>query len=61
VRGRRDDEAEAHADILARKVVLDMTAYWQPTASYFGRVSKERIVQPCAKACPSRQRRTSRA
>jgi ParB family chromosome partitioning protein len=39
-------EAEAHAAILAREVGLDMTAYWQPTAvSYFGRVSKERIVQ----------------
>jgi ParB family chromosome partitioning protein len=40
------DESEAHAAILAREVGLDMTAYWQPTAaSYFGRVSKERIVQ----------------
>jgi ParB family chromosome partitioning protein len=39
-------ESEAHAAILAREVGLDMTAYWQPTAaSYFGRVSKERIVQ----------------
>jgi ParB family chromosome partitioning protein len=43
--GRRSDASEAHAAILARAVVLDMTAYWQPTAaSYFGRVSKERIV-----------------
>ena len=40
------DESEAHAAVLAREVGLDMTAYWQPTAaSYFGRVSKERIVQ----------------
>jgi ParB family transcriptional regulator, chromosome partitioning protein len=40
------DESEAHAAILAREVGLDMTAYWQPTAtSYFGRVSKERIVE----------------
>jgi ParB family chromosome partitioning protein len=40
------DESEAHAAILAREVGLDMTAYWQPTAAnYFGRVSKERIVQ----------------
>lgn len=40
------DESEANAAILAREVGLDMTAYWQPTAaSYFGRVSKERIVQ----------------
>jgi ParB family chromosome partitioning protein len=44
--GRRNDEAEAHAVILAREVGLDMTAYWQPTAaSYFARVSKERIVE----------------
>ena len=40
------DESEAHAAILAREVGLDMKAYWQPTAtSYFGRVSKERIVE----------------
>jgi ParB family chromosome partitioning protein len=39
-------ELEAHAAVLAREVGLDMTAYWQPTAaSYFGKVSKERIVQ----------------
>ena len=39
-------ESEAHAAALAREVGLDMTGYWQPTAaSYFGRVSKERIVQ----------------
>ena len=40
------DESEANAGILAREVGLDMVAYWQPTAaSYFGRVSKDRIVQ----------------
>jgi ParB family chromosome partitioning protein len=40
------DGSEAHAAVLAREVGLDITAYWQPTAaSYFGRVSKERIVQ----------------
>jgi ParB family chromosome partitioning protein len=40
------DESEAHAAILAREVGLDMATYWQPTAtSYFGRVSKERIVE----------------
>jgi ParB family chromosome partitioning protein len=40
------DESEANAAVLAREVGLDMTGYWQPTAtSYFGRVSKERIVQ----------------
>jgi ParB family transcriptional regulator, chromosome partitioning protein len=39
-------ESEAHASTLAREVGLDMTTYWQPTAaSYFGRVSKKRIVQ----------------
>jgi ParB family transcriptional regulator, chromosome partitioning protein len=39
-------ESEAHAAILAREIGLDMTAYWQPTATnYFGKVSKERIVQ----------------
>jgi ParB family chromosome partitioning protein len=40
------DESEANAAILAREVGLDMVAYWQPTAaSYFDRVSKDRIVQ----------------
>ena len=40
------DESEANAALLAREVGLDMVAYWQPTAaSYFGRVSKERIVE----------------
>jgi ParB family transcriptional regulator, chromosome partitioning protein len=44
--GRGDEEREAHAGILAREVALDMTGYWKPTAAgYFGRVSKERIVQ----------------
>jgi ParB family chromosome partitioning protein len=44
-------ESEAHAVILAREVGLDMTAYWQPTAaSYFGKVSKERIVQAVREA-----------
>jgi ParB family chromosome partitioning protein len=41
--GRRAEQAEAHAAVLAREIGLDMTAYWQPTvANYFGRVSKER-------------------
>jgi ParB family chromosome partitioning protein len=45
------EETEAHAAILARETGLDMTAYWQPTAaSYFGRVSKERIVQAVREA-----------
>lgn len=44
-------ESEAHAAVLAREVGLDMTAYWQPTAaSYFGRVSKERIAQAVREA-----------
>lgn len=38
-------ERKANAAVLAREVGLDMAAYWQPTAaSYFGRVSKERII-----------------
>lgn len=38
--------AEAHAAVVAREVALDMAAYWRPTAAgYFGRVSKQRIVQ----------------
>jgi ParB family chromosome partitioning protein len=44
--GQCTGDAEAHAAILAREVGLDMAAYWQPTTtSYFGRVSKERIVE----------------
>jgi ParB family chromosome partitioning protein len=40
------DDSEANATVLAREVGLNMAAYWQPTAtSYFGRVSKERIVE----------------
>ncbi len=40
------DDSEGNAAALAREVGLDMKAYWQPTAtSYFGRVSKERIVE----------------
>jgi ParB family chromosome partitioning protein len=39
-------EALSHADVLAPEIGLDMANYWQPTAaSYFGRVSKERIVR----------------
>jgi ParB family chromosome partitioning protein len=45
------DESEGHAAILARETGLDMAAYWQPTAEgYFGRVSKERIVQAVREA-----------
>lgn len=44
--GHRHAVAIDHADILARELALDMTAYWQPTAeSYFGRVAKERIIE----------------
>jgi ParB family transcriptional regulator, chromosome partitioning protein len=40
------DESEAHAAVLVREVGLDMTTYWQPTAaSYFNRISRERIVE----------------
>jgi ParB family transcriptional regulator, chromosome partitioning protein len=43
--------SEANAALLACEVGLDMTAYWQPTAaSYFGRVSKERIAQAVREA-----------
>jgi ParB family transcriptional regulator, chromosome partitioning protein len=60
VPGRRADEPEGHAVVLAREVGLDMTVYWQPTAaSYFGRVSKERIVQGRARGC-FRSSRTER-
>jgi ParB family chromosome partitioning protein len=48
---RCTEESEANAALLAREVGLDMTTYWQPTAaSYFGRVSKERIVQAMREA-----------
>jgi ParB family chromosome partitioning protein len=41
-----NDEANAHADILAHEVGLDMTTYWQPRAgNYLMRVSKERILE----------------
>jgi ParB family transcriptional regulator, chromosome partitioning protein len=37
---------DPHGAILAEAVALDMTAYWQPTAaSYFVRVSKDRILE----------------
>jgi ParB family chromosome partitioning protein len=42
---RPNDAGVVHADILAREVGLDMRAYWETTAEYFGRVTKERIVQ----------------
>jgi ParB family chromosome partitioning protein len=43
---RAGSGVERHADTLMRALALDMTGYWQPTAaSYFGRVSKERILQ----------------
>jgi ParB family chromosome partitioning protein len=51
VRGYNSPAVSAHSDTLARGVVLDMTAYWQPTADgYFGRVSKERIAQAVREA-----------
>ena len=43
---RVDTAAAAQADVLAQTLELDMTATWTPTvASYFGRVSKERIIE----------------
>jgi ParB family chromosome partitioning protein len=43
---RAEIAALAHADVLAGTLGLDMTATWKPTAAqYFGRVSKERIVE----------------
>jgi ParB family chromosome partitioning protein len=43
---RSEPAAAAHADVLAQTLALDMTATWTPTvASYFGRVSKERIIE----------------
>jgi hypothetical protein len=42
----RGIEAGKHADVLARKLGLDMTAYWQQTVeSRLCRVSKERICE----------------
>lgn len=47
---RVTDGRDAHAAVL-REVNLDMAAYWKPTtAGYFGRVSKERIVQAVREA-----------
>lgn len=44
--GHRGTGRGAHATVLAQALSLDMTKYWQPTAAgYFGRVSKERIVE----------------
>jgi ParB family transcriptional regulator, chromosome partitioning protein len=45
-KNRAEKAASAHADVLAATLSLDMTATWRPTvASYFGRVSKERIAE----------------
>jgi ParB family chromosome partitioning protein len=45
-RGQHPTDATGYADILAREVGLDMTAYWQPrAANYLMRVSKERILE----------------
>jgi ParB family transcriptional regulator, chromosome partitioning protein len=43
---RQDTAVAAHADVLAQTLGLDMTTTWSPTvASYFGRVSKERVLE----------------
>jgi ParB family transcriptional regulator, chromosome partitioning protein len=45
----RSGAASGHADMLAQRLGLDMAATWTPTvASYFGRASKERIVEAVA-------------
>jgi ParB family chromosome partitioning protein len=42
----QEETSLAHAAILGRELNLDMTSYWQPTSvNYFGRVSKERILE----------------
>jgi ParB family chromosome partitioning protein len=54
--GRRAEEVEAHAAVLACEIGLDMTAYWQPTAAnYFGRVSKERILHAIREAASDQE------
>jgi ParB family chromosome partitioning protein len=46
VKWNRRPHAEAHANALAQDLTLDMTSSWTPTAaSYFGRVSKARILE----------------
>jgi ParB family chromosome partitioning protein len=50
------DAREAHAAHLAREVALDMTAYWRPDAAgYFGRVSKERILEAVREAASDQE------
>lgn len=49
---RSDAPHLLHADQLARELRLDMTQWWQPTAaSYFGRISKARILEAVTEAC----------
>jgi ParB family chromosome partitioning protein len=44
--GTRPGARDAHADTLAASLGLDMTAYWKADVqTYFGRVSKERILE----------------
>jgi ParB family transcriptional regulator, chromosome partitioning protein len=44
--GQVEGEATRNADTLVKALNLDMSQYWSATAgSYFGRVSKERIVE----------------
>lgn len=44
--GMTEAHAEAHADVLAQAIALDMAACWQPTAAgYFSRITKEQIVE----------------
>jgi len=47
----RERLPEAHIAQLTQAVHLDMAAHWQPTAAnYFGRVSKERILEAVSEA-----------
>jgi ParB family transcriptional regulator, chromosome partitioning protein len=47
----RRPQAWTHADVVAARVGLDMTAYWTPTArTYFGRVTKARIGEAVREA-----------
>ena len=49
---RSDAPHLLHADQLAKELRLDMTQWWQPTAaSYFGRISKARILEAVTEAC----------
>jgi len=61
-RGRRADESEAHAAILAQEVALDMTPIGsRPPRITSGRSARSASFRHSARACPSKTRRKSRA